>query len=275
MDTAGLDALVLAHDVFFGDLQFTRPLDGITLSHRIASCPPEEVRRHSHLEAHLVLVTGGRYVSSARSSANPRATLIYNPPGTTHRDHFVAGRGSFFTVSISNTCLAEWSERPLQPVAVHLAAERAVGLASALLMECARWNGSSSLRAESLCLEILSACSCRSEPVTAREPRWLRIASEMIQDAPSDTPTVRDVASAVGVHPTHLARAFRRFVGCTPGDLLRTRRVQRAAALLMSRRLSIAEIALEAGFSDQAQFSKAFRRLYGIAPGQYRRATAR
>src|ERR1700704_3443971 len=75
--------LLLAHDVFFGKLQSSRPLDGITLSHRIANSPPEEVTVHTHLEAHLVLITSGRYVSSARSTPNRRTTLIYNPPGTT------------------------------------------------------------------------------------------------------------------------------------------------------------------------------------------------
>ena len=93
--------VLLAHDVFFGALQSIRSLDGITLSHRIANSPPEEVEVHTHLEAHVVLVTGGRYVSSARTTPNRRTTLVYNPPGTTHRDHFDQGKGSFFTISVS------------------------------------------------------------------------------------------------------------------------------------------------------------------------------
>ena len=64
----------------------SRSLDGITLSHRIADSPPEEVAVHTHLEAHFVLVTSGRYVSSASADPNRKVTLVYNPPGTTHRD---------------------------------------------------------------------------------------------------------------------------------------------------------------------------------------------
>jgi len=60
--------LLLTHDIFFGELQSSRSLDGITLSHRIASSPPEEVEVHTHVDAHFVLVTSGRYVSSARAT---------------------------------------------------------------------------------------------------------------------------------------------------------------------------------------------------------------
>lgn len=266
---------VLAHDVFFGDLQLSRSLDGITLSHRIANSPPEEVGIHTHQEAHFVFITNGRYISSARAASNPRATLIYNPSGTTHRDHFFRGRGSFFTISIASWRMADFISGLLQPVAMHLKDERACGLAVALLMECARWDASSPLKTESLCSELFSAASDRSRPLAKSPPSWLRSAYELIQDCHTDNPGIRHVAQAVGVHPTHLARAFRAYLGCTPGDLLRARKLERAAALLMQTHSSIADIALDSGFSDQAQLAKAFRRVYGVPPGGYRRLSTR
>ena len=75
--------LVLSHDIFFEDLQLSRALDGVTLSHRIANSPPAHVPMHTHSDAHFVLITSGDYVSSATGDAHPRTTLIYNPPGTT------------------------------------------------------------------------------------------------------------------------------------------------------------------------------------------------
>ena len=262
--------LVLAHDAFFGDLQFSRTLDGITLSHRIANSPPAEVPTHTHSDAHFVLVTSGHYVSSAGGDANRRATLIYNPPGTKHRDHFWEGTGSFFTISLSAAKLAQ-SLSTAQPAAVHLTKDRACGLAWALLMECARWNSRSQLKAESLCIELLAEVSDIRLPRRCSPPQWLRAACELVQDCPGETPRIRDVAKTVGVHTAHLARAFRAFLGCTPGDLLRARRIELAAAALMNPDRSLVEIALESGFSDQAQFTKAFRRVYGVPPDAYRR----
>lgn len=259
--------------MFFGDLRWTRALDGITLSHRTANAPPDAVAMHTHIEAHLVLVTGGRYVSSARGAANPHSMLIYNPPGTTHRDHFVGGKGTFFSISLTNSRLAGMSIAVTRPVAMHLENNLDRGLTVALLMEGARWNASSPLRAESLCLELLDAVSSAPRPAARAPPGWLRTACELICDCPQMTPGIRHLASSVGVHPTHLARAFRAFLGCTPGDLLRARRLELAAASLMDSGKDLAQISLDSGFSDQAQFTKAFRRLYGIPPGAYRSLT--
>jgi AraC family transcriptional regulator len=263
--------LLLAHDMFFGDLRACRSLSGITLSHRVANSPPEDVKIHTHAEAHFVLVTGGHYVSSARAAPNPLATVIFNPPGTTHRDHFHQGRGSFFTISIAPARLVESLTSELPTDAAHLEGERACGLAQALLLECGRWNSSSPLKAESLYLELLSATSHRCTPAERWRPAWLRTACEMIQDCDAEKPSVASLAAKIGVHPVHLARTFRAFLGCTPGDLLRVRRLERASDLLLRNALPIIQIALECGFSDQAQFTKAFRQLYGITPANYRR----
>jgi AraC family transcriptional regulator len=267
--------LLLTHDVFFGELQSSQSLDGITLSHRLANSPPEEVEVHTHVEAHFVLVTSGLYVSSASATPNRRITLVYNPPGTTHRDHFDHGRGTFFTISVTAQRLAESTDSEPPALAVHLRDDRACGLATTLLTECARWNKSSSLKAESLYSELLAATSHRSSAAERSRPIWLRAAYDLIQDCYAEDLKIGHVAKSVGVHPTHLARAFRSFLGCTPGDLLRARRLEKAAELLLYTDLSIAEIALEGGYSDQAQFTKAFHQMYGTPPGSYRRVTAR
>jgi AraC family transcriptional regulator len=126
--------LVLSHNMFFGDLQLSRAMDGVTLSHHIANSPPAKIPTHTHSDAHFVLVTSGDYVSSATGDTHPGTTLIYNPPGTTHRDHFWQGTGSFFTLSLSGTLMAQSLDTAFQPVAVYLRKDRAFGLAWALLM---------------------------------------------------------------------------------------------------------------------------------------------
>jgi AraC family transcriptional regulator len=265
---------VLPHDVFFGDLRLSRGLDGITVSHRTANSPSAHIPVHTHTDAHFVLITSGGYVSSATGDAHPKTTLIYNPPGTKHRDHFWQGTGSFFTVSLSGQRLSHLMDTARLPlVSVHLRKERALGLAWGLLMECARWSSTSQLKAESLCLELLAETSDSSLASSRSAPGWLRAACELIRDRSDKIPHVRDVAKMFGVHPVHVARAFRMFVGCTPGDLLRARRLELAAAALMKSQNSLADIALASGFSDQAQFTKAFHRIYGVTPGVYRQSS--
>jgi AraC family transcriptional regulator len=69
----------------------------------------------------------------------------------------------------------------------------------------------------------------------------------------------------------HLARAFRRHYGCTPGDYVRKLRVESACRRLATSDAPLIEVALSAGFSDQSHFRRAFRRQVRMMPGEFRR----
>ncbi|HZC35847.1 MAG TPA: helix-turn-helix transcriptional regulator, partial [Chthoniobacterales bacterium] len=71
--------------------------------------------------------------------------------------------------------------------------------------------------------------------------------------------------------PYHFARQFKAATGLPPHQFLITRRVERAQQLLRGRRsLSLTEVAIGVGFSDQSQLSFHFKRIVGVTPGQFR-----
>jgi AraC family transcriptional regulator len=82
------------------------------------------------------------------------------------------------------------------------------------------------------------------------------------------------VAAFVGVHPVHLARVFERWFGCAPGEYLRGRRLERAASLVGRGASALAETAIEAGFTDQAHLTRAFRDRFATTPAAWRRHVA-
>lgn len=71
--------------------------------------------------------------------------------------------------------------------------------------------------------------------------------------------------------PTALKCAFRRMYGQSIHAWLRDRRLERAAELLRTSRLSVLGVAQAVGYGSASQFSAAFRQRYGTAPGQYRK----
>jgi AraC family transcriptional regulator len=101
-------------------------------------------------------------------------------------------------------------------------------------------------------------------------PDWLRRAKEHLDDAGTASPSVETLAEDAGVHPVSLARAFRRAFGCAPTAYRRHRRVRAAADLLASSRRPAAEIALDAGFSDQSHMCREVRDELGLTPSQLR-----
>jgi AraC family transcriptional regulator len=82
---------------------------------------------------------------------------------------------------------------------------------------------------------------------------------------------VSDLAAEVKLSPGHFARAFTIRLGLSPYSFIMKLRIERASALLLNSDKSLAEIAFNCGLSDQAHFSRLFRRFAGMTPTQWRR----
>ena len=62
---------------------------------------------------------------------------------------------------------------------------------------------------------------------------------------------------------------IKRITGGTLNELIKDIRIKRAAQLLKTRKLTIAEVMVEVGFSNHSYFSKCFRKVFGRSPGNY------
>jgi len=261
----------LGFGTFIGARRRAIDLDGFSLA-EFVDRPEDTVTRHTHEDAHFWFVLEGAYISSASGLDGLCAppTVIFNPAGTTHRDRFHTRGGRFLTLSIAPSLVARvGGDRVL--------AERAVGFPSGTLPwlgrrlqdELRRIDALSPLVLEGLALELLAQAARERERGSHPAP-WLAAAFQLIHDSYRERMTAQGIAHALGVHPLAFARAFRKAYGCSPGEMLRRRRVARAEELLRARDLPLAEIALACGFADQAQLTRTFRRVTGFTPGRYR-----
>jgi AraC family transcriptional regulator len=214
---------------------------------------------HGHADAHFMLITSGAYETAAHGDAGGNL-LIYNPPGTWHDDRFHGG-GGFFTITVPEG---------VPGGTIRLVPEGQMTMRRAL-REAAEWSADSAPIAEALCWELIGLTG--GGALGRGRPKWLGEACDFLRDNSAAAVDLRDVSRAAGVHPVHLTRTFRAFLRCTPGEYLRSRRLDRAAALLTEGKRALAQIAADSGFADQSHLSRHFRRAYGVTPGQYRRLT--
>ncbi|OSI67456.1 AraC family transcriptional regulator [Bradyrhizobium canariense] len=81
-----------------------------------------------------------------------------------------------------------------------------------------------------------------------------------------------ELASIACLSRFHFARSFKAAVGRSPHQYVSAKRLERAKELLIREDRPLVDIALALNFSSQANFSRAFRQMTGLAPGQFRRA---
>ena len=82
--------------------------------------------------------------------------------------------------------------------------------------------------------------------------------------------TLEDMAAEVGISPYHFARLFKETIGQPPYQFVMAFRVEQAKKLMVDRTRPLADIALACGFSDQAHFSRVFKRVSGRTPSAWR-----
>ncbi len=83
--------------------------------------------------------------------------------------------------------------------------------------------------------------------------------------------TIEELARDVGLSRSVLAERFNDLVGMPPMHYLAKWRMQIAAGLLSGGSVNIATIANETGYSSEAAFSRAFKKMVGVPPSAWRR----
>jgi AraC family transcriptional regulator len=150
----------------------------------------------------------------------------------------------------------------------------------AILAEMQEETAAGSLLVESLCgtlsARLLQSHATSPLDIAARlsrtgklDARRLNRVLEYVHAHLGGALDIRGMASAANLSRFHFSRAFKASTGQTPYQYASAKRLAQAKVLLAQNQ-PLAEIALALNFSSQANFTRAFRREFGITPGRYR-----
>jgi AraC family transcriptional regulator len=141
------------------------------------------------------------------------------------------------------------------------------------------------LEVEEIALRILArlvpaACDFAGVRKPGGPPRSARRDRELVENAKAELSRslgapakLADVAARLEVSPFHLCRAFRRVTGSTVHRYRNGLRLAASLERLRQPRGGVTEVALSLGFSSHSHFTAAFRKEYGAAPREIRRAS--
>ena len=263
---------------FTGAVKRSRLVAGITLA-ETAYAGGLEVAAHAHPTLLFCSMLSGAMTElrGPKGILLPTGTLLVHPDHEPHAHRFHEDGARMFIMQLGTG----WAERmasfgvtrPTVPSDLHRS--RANAIVGDIYSEFRTGDQASGLSIEGFALALLGELT-RAQVTAERSgtPPWLERATELLHSSAGESVDMAAIAHEVGVHPVHLARSFRERFGATMGDYLRRLRVERARTQLLSTNTPLTQIALDAGFADQAHFTRVFKKLVGVTPGAYRAAQA-
>jgi len=226
---------------------------------------------HEHDAPYLTFVLAGAYRESLRGGTRectPRSA-VYHPAGERHRDEFGGRSTACLDLSFDSAWLQSVQSRGCAIDRAALVDSPAVArIGAGIAREFRDADGVSPMIIEGLLLELFAENERRRRAPIA--PLWLQRVREMVAERCTENITLSEMAAEAGVHPNHLARAFRSHYGCTIGEFTRARRIEFAKERIRAG-AALVDVALDLGFADQSHFTRTFRNVSGQSPSEFRR----
>ena len=155
---------------------------------------------------------------------------------------------------------------------------RAVECARLLAAECDASEPSGGLYGEGLMIALLSACfqQGRSRKEKSGLPAsQLRLVLDYIHENLDASVSLIALARLVGLSSSQFARLFKASTGVSPHRYQLNTRIGKAQELLLLKGERLSIVAAETGFADQRHFTRAFKRVIGATPREWRQGRTR
>jgi AraC-like DNA-binding protein len=83
--------------------------------------------------------------------------------------------------------------------------------------------------------------------------------------------TVDSLVEEAGISRSALFKKIKTLIGISPMELIKNKRLKKAAELVKEGSCNFTQIAYKTGFNDSQYFSKCFKQIYGVTPTEYKR----
>ncbi|MBR6790152.1 MAG: helix-turn-helix domain-containing protein [Oscillospiraceae bacterium] len=107
-------------------------------------------------------------------------------------------------------------------------------------------------------------------PASVVYPDPVRRIMEYLEENLTAPYSRENIGRAIGLNPNYLAALFKESTGQSISAWRGKLQMERAVKLLTGTKLSIGQVAEQSGFGDPGYFNNAFRKQYGMPPGEYR-----
>lgn len=229
----------------------------------------ESIEAHCHRNHYLSILTQGSYVEDNGSDSKliQAGDIVFRPSHYIHQNLFQDRASTCFNIEFKEG----WGEETLNDFRfpAHFTTYNSVkhpGIFQIL------WAHNKGVNVESV-LEILYAWLYQASKMELPLRKSLRIVQEVCDILSSEVEvfhSLSQLSARVYVHPTYLARAFKKHQGLTISQYQMRVKLDHVVRQLLDTQLKLSDISFQYGFYDDAHLIRAFKRHYGISPHQFR-----
>jgi AraC-like DNA-binding protein len=246
---------------------YVRRATGMHSLQRSLYTPKCALGRHSHPESRIVVTLEGAFEThyGRLSIGLNTARALFRNVGDAHVDAY-SDVTSCLTVTLPPNEYANLATT--KPFGAD--DEDFLALGRRLSVEMDLYDSASTLVLDCLCAE-LAARMARHAPNESRSAGWMERVRAWLEEEYSAPPSLQMIALAVDRDASYVAATFKKRFRKTIGDYVRELRVSHSLNLIADPQLTLVEIALRSGFSDQSHFARLFRKRFSLSPGEFRR----
>ena len=264
-----------------------RPVPHLDLELLDAAFSRYSFRKHTHDTFSIGAVTSGRAVMTCNAKDyefGPEAVVMINPGevhdgGPAPEERLVYRNLYIGADALAEICRQVSTEMPTDLMFHQTVAESEEAVARLRELFTALEAGGPRLAIESALVTalgpiLLEYARVPAAPTGRRPAAGLARVREALHEAPSRDYSLNDLSAIAQLSAYHLVRSFHDAYGLPPAAYQRDLRLRQAKRRLHGD-VSIATVAAECGFCDQAHLGRWFKRTYGVTPAAYRRSVTR
>ena len=260
---------VLQKGEYTGEIVLSKHLDGSTLTHTQYARQNDNPDWHYHENLHICFVfQGGRSETKKESKDSSKdGSIFFYHAEESHRWISPNPISKSANIEIAPSFLQKYH---LTETGIRKAIYNNID-AKALILKMQQEILAGEKEPDSYLLSLLLELLSHPSEETDKLPLWVPLLKDLLHDSWNEKLSLAQMAAFLDLHPITISKNFRKYFHCTLGEYQRKLKINQSIPLIKNSEMSLTEIAMHCGFSDQSHFIRNFKEATGFLPRHFQK----
>ncbi|MDW3648987.1 MAG: AraC family transcriptional regulator [Bacteroidia bacterium] len=260
---------ILQKGEYTGEIVLSKQIEGSTLSHTQYAQNKGNPDWHCHENLHICFVfQGGKSeTKKAQQYTEKDGSIFFYHAEETHRWISPNAISKSANIEIAPAFLKTYQ---LSESGIKRALYNNIN-AKALILKMQQELLAGENEPQSYLLSLLLELLSSQKEERNNKPEWVPKLKDLLHDSWNEKLSLSEMARLLHLHPITISKNFRKYFHCTLGEYQRKLKINHSIPLIKNSEMSLTEIAMHCGFSDQSHFIRNFKHATGFLPRHFQK----